>query len=1008
MPGGILTPVRGTVTDCHGIDGRLAVEHEESNVKYRAFISYSHSDFRIARRLHRWLESYRMPARLVGRSSPLGTVPGRLHPIFRDREELPTSADLGEQIGTALRDSETLIVICSPRSAASRWVNEEILAYKRLGRSGRILCLIVDGEPNATDKPGLEAAECFAPALRFQLAEDGRLSTVPAEPIAADMRPGKDGRRDAWLKLVAGVAGVGFDELKQRELQRQLRRAIAISVASLLLLVTMAGLTVAAVLSRREAVRQRAIAATERDRAEQNFHDARDAVDRFYTKVSEEQLLKAEGLQPLRADLLKEALTYYKRFLSQRKDDPAFALESAIVQGNVGGILSEVGDPEEALQATHDATLALNQLHAATPGDVQITAQLSKSLGDEAVNLHRLGRVEEALAAHNGALTLFESLPEGTADRTIVEWQRLLTTKAAFLAQLGRFDEAAKSYERGLEVADRIAKELAPLGIDLKPASGGLVVVGVRDRSPAATAGIRAGDAIKWIADVEPKELADMAAVRGRLKAGVAVPVGVVRGGEPVELAITPVYLGDFMTASTKYNLGYLYLERLRQPEKAKPWLIESVDEYRRTLLRESSASPNVRDGLAFAAGVLGTCGHRLGDGELQERGMREGVAAAEENVRANPSVPRYRTTLAVNLANLAMLLKERGDLDGAASLCQTAVENLQAALQLGGNLPSDQFQLMQLLTNLGSIISAKDGPAASLPIYESALEAAAAVQAAAPSAQMLPLALAQLHRNYGSGLRAAGRLRDAAAAYETAARRYDDVVSATPTPPAWLLQESATLECWRAALCLRLHDAAAAATMKEAFEARCARLGEGEDGVGRLVRARLAAVEAYVDAAMGLLPDDARGAADAIPEAEEQLEQFRREAAGHATDTALAEALSEADRIIRGARLRAGLCSEERSEAWRVFFDCLAGECVESLPLPSRVDLAAGLIMAGKDAESEGVLSSLKKAVAAGAAPQKIVAEGLVTLRECGVPDAVVARIGAATSVLGKGDAER
>ena len=246
-----------------------------------------------------------MPARLVGRSSSLGTVPSRLHPIFRDREELPTSADLGEQIGGALRDSETLIVICSPRSAASRWVNEEILDYKRLGRSGRILCLIVDGEPNSTDKPGLEAAECFAPALRFHLAEDGSLSTAPAEPIAADMRPGKDGRRDAWLKLVAGVAGVGFDELKQRELQRQLRRAITISFASLLLLVTMAGLTVAAVLSRREAVRQRAIAATERDRAEQNFRDARDAVNRFYTKVSEEQLLKAEGLQPLRADLLK-------------------------------------------------------------------------------------------------------------------------------------------------------------------------------------------------------------------------------------------------------------------------------------------------------------------------------------------------------------------------------------------------------------------------------------------------------------------------------------------------------------------------------------------------------------------------------------------------------------------------------------------------------------------------------------------------------------------------------
>ena len=611
-----------------------------------------------------------MPTRLVGRDSPVGIVPSRLFPIFRDRDELPTSADLGEQISAALRESETLIVICTPRSAASRWVNEEILAYKRLGRSGRILCLIVDGEPNATDKPGLAEAECFAPALRFHLAEDGSLSTSPAEPIAADMRPGKDGRRDAWLKLVAGVAGVGFDELKQRELQRQLRRAVAVSIASLMLLVTMAGLTVAAVMSRREALQQRAIASTERDRAEQNFRDAREAVDRFYTKVSEEQLLKAEGLQPLRAELLKEALAYYTRFLSQRSEDPAFALETAIVQGNVGGILSEVGTPEESLKATHEATVSLERLHLEAPGNIRIITHLSESHGNEAVNLHQLGRVEEAIVAHDRALELFELLPESSPDRTIAEWQRLLTTKGAFQAQLGRFEEAAKSYERGLEVAAGIKRELAPLGVELEPSPDGLIVIAVGGRSPAAEAGVRAGDTLTRIADVGLKELQDMATVRARLTAGVALPVHVIRGGDPVVLSITPVHLGDFMIASTKYNLGYLYLERLRQPEKAKPWLIESVDEYRRTLLRESAASPDVRAGLAYAAGVLGVCGYRLGDKELQEKGVREGVAAAEENVRANPSVPRYRSTLAVNLTNLSTLLKEQGDLGGATSIC--------------------------------------------------------------------------------------------------------------------------------------------------------------------------------------------------------------------------------------------------------------------------------------------------------------------------------------------------
>jgi len=52
------------------------------------------------------------------------------------------------------------------------------------------------------------------------MGADGRLSEVRSEPIAADARPGKDGRNDAKLKLIAGLVGVSLDELKQREAQR--------------------------------------------------------------------------------------------------------------------------------------------------------------------------------------------------------------------------------------------------------------------------------------------------------------------------------------------------------------------------------------------------------------------------------------------------------------------------------------------------------------------------------------------------------------------------------------------------------------------------------------------------------------------------------------------------------------------------------------------------------------------------------------------------------------------
>ena len=210
--------------------------------KYRAFLSYSHRDAKWAQWLHRQLESYRPPKKLVGVSTARGPVPKRLTPVFRDREELASATDLGSVITEALQQSACQIVICSPPAAKSRWVNEEILAFKRLGREDRIFCLIIAGEPNATDQPGAVVEECFPPALRFRLGADGQLSDVRTEPIAADARHGKDGRNAAKLKLIAGVLGVGYDALRRREQQRRNRRLFALTCSALAGMVVTSGL----------------------------------------------------------------------------------------------------------------------------------------------------------------------------------------------------------------------------------------------------------------------------------------------------------------------------------------------------------------------------------------------------------------------------------------------------------------------------------------------------------------------------------------------------------------------------------------------------------------------------------------------------------------------------------------------------------------------------------------------------------------------------------------------
>ena len=143
---------------------------ESADSRYWAFISYSHADKRWGDWLHRALETYRVPKHLVGKTEAFGPVPRRLYPIFRDREELSASSSLGTNIERALQQSRSLIVICSPDSATSLWVNEEIKSFKSLGREDRILALIVEGEPNASDGRGRVSPdqECFPEALRFR------------------------------------------------------------------------------------------------------------------------------------------------------------------------------------------------------------------------------------------------------------------------------------------------------------------------------------------------------------------------------------------------------------------------------------------------------------------------------------------------------------------------------------------------------------------------------------------------------------------------------------------------------------------------------------------------------------------------------------------------------------------------------------------------------------------------------------------------------------------------
>lgn len=295
-------------------------------MRYRAFISYSHSDEAFAARLHRDLERYRIPARVVQAKDLIGN---RLGTVFRDRDELASSTSLTDTIRAALAESECLIVICSPEAAASRWVNAEIETFREQRPDAAILPIIADTVTAA------DTSVLFPPAL-----------AAGDEPLAADARKTGDGRERAKLKLIAGLIGIRFDDLVERETVRTRQRLLA---ASAFMVAIVAGTVLLLNQTRRaeeEADSQRAQAAALVD------YLVNDLTDRLqeYEQVGELD----QGLN--------QALNYFAALSAEELDDDTLQKYRAALIG-VGSVRIRQGKLEEALQ-TFLRAMELSQVSA--------------------------------------------------------------------------------------------------------------------------------------------------------------------------------------------------------------------------------------------------------------------------------------------------------------------------------------------------------------------------------------------------------------------------------------------------------------------------------------------------------------------------------------------------------------------------------------------------------------------------------------------------------------------
>ena len=406
----------------------------QEDFRYTAFISYCHHsepDKTIAKRLHAELENYRVPPQLVRGKN----CPKRIGLVFRDVDELSASKDLDASLVEALQASRFLIVICSPRAVSSKWIEREIEIFKRLGRSNeQILPLLIEGEPK----------ESFPSSLFDRRIDPVTGQEIEIQPLAGNIKADslKESLRllkEEKLRLMAQILGCRFDDLKQREHERELERLRKNAAIASFLVVVFACIA--------------GIAWHQRNQAQENYLKASNAADTLVTEV-------ARAVEPIAGTqvktvggILSSADSVFKKLLLT--DQPA---ETRAGQGRMenqfAGLFLSMNKSGEAKRSAETAIGIFRQLAKKFPQNPDYRLQL-------ATGLNWLGRVDAtqgrpstALAHHQEAKSLLDNLL--THEPNHAEYQE---EQAVSLTNLGflyadRQDRtmALKSFEQAVAV----------------------------------------------------------------------------------------------------------------------------------------------------------------------------------------------------------------------------------------------------------------------------------------------------------------------------------------------------------------------------------------------------------------------------------------------------------------------------------------------------------------------------------------------------------------------------
>jgi serine/threonine-protein kinase len=488
------------------------------------------------------------------------------------------------------------------------------------------------------------------------------------------------------------------------------RHRTLVSTGAAAVLVALAGLAAATVLlgaandrerSARQVAQQREQEARDqRDKAENNFKLARDAVDRFHTKVSENRLLNEPGFQPLRKELLETAMEFYERFVRERAGDPAVLADQARALARLASITNDIGAKPKAIELYQQALVIWEKLvkeHAEVPEYQSELAGCSYTVGEL---YESVGKNPDALAAYQKAVAAGEDLRRNHP--TVSEYQRNLAKHLVLLGRmyflLGQPDKSETVLRRALEVSEQCARD--------NPGIPDCQFSFIQSQIALAFShGIRRQEA-KAVALFEP--------ARKQLEMLVQKNPGISKYQDAL--------------AQRLEGFGSVYFLN-GQPGKAEETIRAGLA-VREKMARENPRNLEYQEKLAGAHGAVidffvraAVISRIPADVAKVEAAHRQALPALERLTRENPAVTKYRQQLAQAHHRIATFYDQINQTAKATAAEQLALDIREKLAGENRDVIDFQQELAETLEQMGDFYQAANQPARVEEAWRKAVE---------------------------------------------------------------------------------------------------------------------------------------------------------------------------------------------------------------------------------------------------------------------------------------------